>query len=167
MFARLVMLGSAALLTATLIFSSVPGSSAEDKGQPATDDGIVKVKSAYPLAETIERLKQDIASKGIMLFSEINESQLAANAGIQARPTTLLVFGNPPLGTQFITSNQVAGLDWPVRLLVFEDERRQVWMAYTEFDYIARRHHITDRNEAFSKASMVIASITSSVAAKQ
>jgi len=167
MFARLVMHGSAALLAATLIFSSVPGTRAEDNGHPATDAGIVKLKSGYPLAETIDRLKQDIASKGITLFSEINESQLAANAGIQARPTTLLVFGNPPLGTQFITSNQVAGLDWPVRLLVFADERGEVWMAYTDFDYIARRHHITDRNEAFSKASMVIASITSSVVAKQ
>jgi uncharacterized protein (DUF302 family) len=166
MFVRLVTLSSAALLVAMLIFTSAPGMSVADERQPVPDDGIVRVKSAYPLSETIERLKKDISSKGIMFFSEINESQLAMNAGIQARPTTLLVFGNPPLGTQFITSNQLAGLDWPVRLLVFEDERGQVWAAYTNFDHIARRHHITDRQEAFGKASMVIASITSSIAAK-
>ncbi|HUH83068.1 MAG TPA: DUF302 domain-containing protein [Stellaceae bacterium] len=166
MVARLVTFGSAVFLAAMLILSLVRGTRAEDMGQPAADSGIVTGKSGYPLGETIARLKQDIASKGITFFSEIDESQLAAKAGIQARPTTLLVFGNPPLGTQFITSNQLAGLDWPVRLLVFEDERGQVWTAYTDFDYIARRHHITDRKAAFAMASKVIASIVSSVAAK-
>ena len=54
----------------------------------------------------------------------------------------------------------------PVRLLVQEDDRGQVWTIYTDFSWIARRHGITDRQEAFAKASGVIASITSSVAAK-
>ena len=128
--------------------------------------GIIKVKSAYSKAETIARLKQDIAAKGIRFFDEIDQSKLAADAGIQIRPSTLLVFGNPPLGTLFIRSNSLAGLDWPVRLLVFEDEQGQVWTAYTDFGYIARRHDIRGMDqEAFSKATGVIASITSSVKA--
>ncbi len=84
------------------------------------DDGIVRVKSAYPMNETIARLKKDIADKGIRFFTEIDQAKLAADAGIKLNPSTLLVFGNPPLGTQFITSNPNAGLDWPVRLLVAE-----------------------------------------------
>src|SRR5438477_11679033 len=83
-----------------------------------SDDGIVRLKSAVPMAEAITRIKADIASKGIRFFSEIDQSKLAADAGIKLRPSTLLVFGNPPLGTQFITSNPNAGLDWPVRLLL-------------------------------------------------
>ncbi len=162
---RLVTLCAAAIV-ALPVFFAAPGARAEDSAQTSPESGIIKVRSAYSLGETVERLKRDIAEKGIMFFSEINESQLAANAGIEARPTILLVFGNPPLGTQFITSNQLAGLDWPVRLLVFEDANRQVWAAYTDFAYIARRHHITDRADAFAKAAMVIASIASSVAAK-
>ena len=78
----------------------------------------------------------------------------------------LLVFGNPPLGTQFLTSNPLSGLDWPVRLLVFQDAQGQVWTAYTDFTWIAHRHGIVDRDEQFKMASMVIASITSSVAAR-
>jgi uncharacterized protein (DUF302 family) len=74
-----------------------------------------------------------------------------------------LVFGNPPLGTQFITANPNAGLDWPVRLLVFQDDSGTVWTVYTDFAWIAVRHSIVDRNEQFKMASMVIASITSSV----
>jgi uncharacterized protein (DUF302 family) len=76
-------------------------------------------------------------------------------------PSTLLVFGNPALGSQFITSNPDAGIDWPVRLLVSEDETSAVWTVYNDFQFIARRHDITDRDAAFAKASEVIASITS------
>jgi uncharacterized protein (DUF302 family) len=132
----------------------------------AGGDGIVKVKSAYPMGETIERLKKDIADKGIKFFDEIDQANLAANAGIKLHPSVLLVFGNPPLGTQFITANANAGLDWPVRLLVFENDKGEVWTAYTDFDWIARRHEIKNRNNQFDMASSVIASITSSVKAK-
>jgi uncharacterized protein (DUF302 family) len=130
-------------------------------------DGIVRVKSAYALEETITRLKNDVAGKGIRFFFEINQSKLAADAGITLRPSTLLVFGNPPLGTQFITSNPNAGLDWPVRLLVTQDEDGSVWTVYSDFSWIARRHGIKNRDAQFSTASQVIASITSSVAAKK
>ncbi len=132
----------------------------------ARDDGVLRVKSAYPVAETIVRIKKDVGDKGIMFFSEVDQSKLAAGAGITLRPSVLLTFGNPPLGTQFITSNPNAGLDWPVRLLVFEDDKGQVWTAYTDFAWIARRHGIKDRDAQFKMASSVITSITSSVAAK-
>jgi uncharacterized protein (DUF302 family) len=127
------------------------------------DDGIVRLKSTYSMPETIKRLKIDVADKGIMFFDEIDQSKLAADAGVSLLPSTLLVFGNPPLGTLFITSDPEAGLDWPVRLLVYQDAKGDVWVAYTDFAWIARRHGITDRDEAFKKASEVIASITSTV----
>ena len=129
-------------------------------------DGVVRVKSAYSQAETISRLKKAVASKGIMFFSEINQSQLAAKAGIKIQPSTLLVFGNPPLGTTFLSSNPSSGLDWPVRLLVHQDASGDVWAVYTDFQWIARRHGIEDRTKEFEMASQVIAAITSSVRAK-
>jgi uncharacterized protein (DUF302 family) len=134
------------------------------KPAAANDNGIVRVRSAYPMAETLKRLKMDIAAKGIPFYSEIDQSKLAYDAGVPLRPSTLLVFGNPPLGTLFLASNPDAGLDWPVRLLVHEDERGHVWAVYTDFGWIARRHGIEDRDEAFATASGVIASIASSVA---
>jgi uncharacterized protein (DUF302 family) len=146
----------AALLTA----SSFATASADEH------DGIIKVKSAYPVAETVARIKKDIANKGIRFFMEIDQSQLAADAKITLRPSTLLVFGNPPLGTQFITANPLAGLDWPVRLLVTQDETGAVWAAYTDFAWIAQRHRIVDRDAQFKMATDVIGSITSSVKAR-
>ena len=129
-------------------------------------DGVVRLKSAYGFQETITRLKADIESKGIKFFAEIDQSGLGAAAGITLKPSTLLVFGNPPLGIQFLTSNPDSGLDWPVRLLVNQDQTGQVWAVYTDFGWIARRHHITNRGPQFKMASEVIASITSSVVRK-
>jgi uncharacterized protein (DUF302 family) len=131
-----------------------------------SDDGIVRVKSAVPMAEAITRIKEDIATKGIKFFSEIDQSKLAADAGIKLRPSTLLVFGNPPLGTQFITSNPNAGLDWPVRLLLTQDDNGDVWAIWTDFEWIARRHNIRDRAAQFKMATSVVGSITSTITTK-
>src|SRR5215467_2959821 len=124
MFARQIQIFSAVLFASILAASSPV---------LAGDDGIITVKSDYPIGETIERLKKDIADKGIQFFDKIDQSKLAADAGIMLRPSVLLIFGNPPLGTQFITANANAGLDWPVRLLVYENEKGEVWTAYTDF----------------------------------
>jgi uncharacterized protein (DUF302 family) len=129
-------------------------------------NGVVKVKSQYGFDETVGRLKADVAKKGIMFFSAIDQARLAKEAGIELRPSMLLIFGNPPLGIQFLTSNPESGLDWPVRLLVTQDANGQVWALYSDFGWIARRHHIKDRGDAFKMASEVISSITSSVASK-
>jgi uncharacterized protein (DUF302 family) len=131
-----------------------------------SDDGIVRVKSAVPMSEAISRIKADIASKGIKFFSEIDQSKLAADAGIELRPSTLLVYGNPPLGTQFITSNPSAGLDWPVRLLLTLDDNGDVWAVWTDFEWIARRHNIRDRAAQFEMATSVVESITSTITKK-
>jgi uncharacterized protein (DUF302 family) len=144
----------------------VAKSTANRTTQPAFEDGVVRVRADYPLHEAVARMKQDIAARGIMMFSTIDQAKLAADAGIALRPSTLLVFGNPALGSQFITSKPQAGLDWPVRLLVQEDENGQVWATYTDFDWIARRHRITDRQPAFEMASKVIVSIISSAQKK-
>jgi uncharacterized protein (DUF302 family) len=150
----------AAIAVAFVVSSTVMAHASEK-------DGIVRIKSAYPMNDTITRLKQDITDKGIRFFSEIDQSQLAADAGIKLQPSTLLVFGNPPLGTQFITSNPNAGLDWPVRLLVTQEDDGSVWTVYTDFGWIAKRHGIRDREAQFKMASQVIGAITSSVAAKK
>jgi uncharacterized protein (DUF302 family) len=167
MFKQLTKLGSSALVAALLTLIAAGPATAQNPVQVVPDSGIVRVRSAYPVAETVSRIKADVASKGIRFFEEIDQAKLASDAGIKLRPSTLLIFGNPPLGTLFIAANPLAGLDWPVRVLVLEDERGDVWAAYTDFSYIARRHAVNGADaEAFAKASGVIASITSSVKAQ-
>src|SRR3954447_13710047 len=151
-------IAAAALLAGFAVTSSYSASR-----RIGEDDGVITLKSTYSLRDTVFRLKNDIAGKGIMFFSEVDQAKLAAAAGIPLRPSILLTFGNPPLGTQFITANANAGLDWPARLLVFENEKGEVWTAYTDFGWIASRHGIKDRDAQFKMASGVVQSITASV----
>jgi len=162
MFARTLAAVSAAAVMVALLVTLPP----RPVIASAAGNGIVKVKSAYGMDETIDRLKRDIAEKGITFFTQVDQAKLAADAGIDLRPSTLLIFGNPGLGAQFMTSNPQSGIDWPVRLLVVQDEAGAVWTVYNDFAYIAARHGIKDRDEQFKMASGVIASITSSVAGK-
>jgi uncharacterized protein (DUF302 family) len=125
--------------------------------------GVLRVKSKYDVDETVERLKADIATKGIRFFTEIDQAQLGASAMLNIRPSRLILFGNPPLGVQFLQSNPYAGLDWPVRMLILQEADGSVIVAWNDFGYVANRYSIRDRDAQFKMASEVAASIASSV----
>jgi len=161
---RILGLAAAALLAANLAGCASRPNTILAANPAASEYGIVAVKSAHPFADTVARLKADVAAKGLVFFDQVDQQKLAADAGIATQPSTLLVFGNPALGTQFITANPQAGIDWPVRLLVYQDPAGQVWAEYTDFAYIAQRHAIASQDPQFKMASEVIASIMSSVA---
>jgi uncharacterized protein (DUF302 family) len=160
-------LALAAVATAGLDLAAAPvaAQAAPIEAASIQASGVIRAPSAYGFDETVTRLKADIAAKGIRFFDEIDQGQLASDAKIGLRPSKLLLFGNPPLGVQFLTSNPYSGLDWPVRMLVLQDADGKVWIAYTDFAYIAQRYGIHDRDPAFKMASEVAASIAASAAA--
>jgi uncharacterized protein (DUF302 family) len=163
MFARIATIAAAGLMIGMLVPPPVP--TLADGARPiAAANGIVKVKSAYGMDETVARLKADIAKKGITFFAQIDQDKLAAAANIKIDPSVLLIFGNPALGTQFMQRNPESGIDWPVRVLVYQDSAGAVWAEYTDFVWIARRHGIASDDAPFRTANGVIASITSSLA---
>jgi uncharacterized protein (DUF302 family) len=127
----------------------------------APAEGVIKQRSDYGFDDTIARLKADIDKKGIRFFDEIDHAQLGASANLPIRRSTLLLFGNPPLGVQFLQANPLAGLDWPVRMLVTEDKDGTVWVSWTDFSFISARYQLTDRDAQIAMASEVAASIAS------
>lgn len=149
-------------IAAALALSTPFAAYAAPEAPTAPAAGVLRVKSAYGVAETVERLKADIASKGIKFFTEIDQSQLGAGANITIRPSKLILFGNPPLGVQFLSSNPYSGLDWPVRMLVVQEADGSVSVAWTDFGFIAQRYDIKNRDAQFKMASEVAASIASS-----
>lgn len=151
-------------LAALLLAASQPAfaQTAAPLAPTAAAEGVMRVKSAYGIDETVSRIKADIAAKGIMFFTEIDQAQLGAGAKIAIRPSRLLLFGNPPLGIQFLSANPYAGLDWPVRMLVLQEADGSVSIAWTDFRHIARRYAIENREAQFKMAGEVAASIASS-----
>jgi uncharacterized protein (DUF302 family) len=161
MIKSLFALGAATMLIAPAVHAAPPTPPASI-APTAPAQGVLRVKSLYGIDETVERLKADIATKGIKFFTEIDQSQLGAGANIAIRPSKLILFGNPPLGVQFLTANPYSGLDWPVRMLILQEADGSVSVAWTDFTYIAKRYSITNRKAQFKMASEVAASIASS-----
>ena len=127
----------------------------------APAEGVIKQRSDYGFDETIVRVKADIATKGIRFFDEIDQTKLGEGAKLPINRSTLLLFGNPPLGVQFLQSNPVAGLDWPVRMLVTQDDDGTVWISWTDFRFIANRYQLKDRDAQIAMATDVSSSIAS------
>lgn len=149
-------------IAAALALSIPVAAHAAPEAPTAPAAGVLRVKSVYGVDETVARLKADIAAKGIRFFTEIDQAQLGASANLTVRPSRLILFGNPPLGVQFLQSNPYSGLDWPVRMLIIEEADGSVSVAWNDFGYIAKRYAIRDREAQFKMASEVAASIASS-----
>ena len=159
----LATLSLTAVLAGTPVLADPPAVPPAVSGSSFHADGVIRVASRYGVDETVQRIRADIAAKNIRFFTEIDQQALAEGAQIHIGASRLLLFGNPPLGAQFLSSNPFSGLDWPVRILVIQDARGQVWVAYTDFAEFGRRYGIADRDAQLAMATQVSASIVSSV----
>jgi uncharacterized protein (DUF302 family) len=126
------------------------------------DDGIIRVPSPYGTNETIDRLESALKAKGMTVFTRISHSDGAQKAGFKLRPTVLLVFGNPKVGTPLMQCSQSVALDLPQKALAYQDETGKVWLAYNDPGYIAARHHISGCEENIRRIKAALAAFTAS-----
>jgi uncharacterized protein (DUF302 family) len=126
--------------------------------------GVLRLASNHSVEETVARIKQSVESKGIRYFFAIDQQQLGASANLPIRKSMLVLFGNPPLGVQFIQANPYAGLDWPVRMLVRETAGGKTEIAYTDFAFIGQRYGITGKDAQLKMASEVAATVAGEAA---
>lgn len=115
--------------------------------EPVADgsSGLVKMRSPHDAARTVDRLEAVLKEKQIHVFARIDHAAGAASVGLRLRLTTVLIFGNPQVGTALMQSNQTIGIDLPLRILVWEDDEKQTWLAYNDPAYLARRHEVRDQ----------------------
>jgi uncharacterized protein (DUF302 family) len=118
-----------------------------------SSEGVIRVKSMHSVAVTIERLEAALNNKGMTIFKRVSHSAGAAKVGLELRPTELVIFGNPKVGTPLMQCQQLAALDLPQKALVYEDEQGQVWFAYNDPKYIAIRHSISGCDDTVDKIS--------------
>jgi uncharacterized protein (DUF302 family) len=104
------------------------------------EQGILRIRSHHSVAVTIDRLRGLLQQRGILVFAHIDFSGDAARAGLQMRAEQMLIFGNPKAGTALMVSVPTAGLDLPLKALVWEDADGNTWIAYNDPQYILRRH---------------------------
>ena len=109
---------------------------------PKPDNGIVTIPSHHSVDETVKRIEETLAAKGVKLFALIDHSGEAERAGLQMRPTKLLVFGNPKAGTPWMVATPSIAIDLPMKILIAEDPDGKVWVSYNDPAYIQARHHL-------------------------
>jgi len=107
-------------------------------------DGVIAVKSPHEVGDTLDRLEMLVTEKGMTVFARIDHAAGAAKAGMALRPTQLLIFGNPKGGTLFMVCAQTVAIDLPLKMLAWQDEGGQVWLAYNDPVFLAIRHGAQD-----------------------
>ncbi len=108
----------------------------------AGEGGLITLRSAHSVTQTIQRLKGALRAKGMTLFARIDHARGAGRVGLELRPTTLLIFGNPKMGTLLMECKQSVGIDLPQKMLAWRDAHGRVWLTYNDPRYLAERHHL-------------------------
>lgn len=102
-------------------------------------DGLITLRSAHDFPTTLDRLLKVLEAKGVIVFARIDHAAGAASVGLALRPTTVVVFGNPTAGTPLMQAAQSAGVDLPLKALVWEDAGGAVNLSYNDPAWIATR----------------------------
>ena len=136
------------LLAIAIIGVSFSGAYAGSVGE-----GMINVKSAHSVAVTADRLENILKSKGMKVMNRIDHSAGAASVGMTLRPTELLIFGNPKVGTPLMLCSQSIAIDLPQKALIWEDANGQVWLSYNDPAFLKLRHHTAGCDEVLNKVS--------------
>lgn len=109
-----------------------------------SEDGIISKASRYSVPETLQRLQNILASKGIKVFALVDHSGEAEKAGLRMPPAQLLIFGNPKGGTPAMLAAPLLAIDLPLKALAWQDASGQVRLSYNDPAYLQRRFGLSD-----------------------
>ena len=108
------------------------------------DNGIVNIPSNHSVEDTVESLTGILRAKGVTLFALVDHSGEAQKAGMKMLPTKLVIFGNPQAGTPLMVAAPSCAIDLPLKILVWEDSNREVWISYNSPAYLKERHRLPE-----------------------
>jgi len=131
----------------------------------SASDDLVKYKSHYSVKKTADRFENIIKSKGFTLFARIDHQKNANAVNLALRPTEVVIFGNPNVGTLLMQCAQDVAIDLPQKVLVSEDANNQVWLSYNNLSYLKKRHNIEGCEVVLNKISGVLSQLSKATVA--
>jgi uncharacterized protein (DUF302 family) len=123
-------------------------------------EGLTSMRSKFGPKETMDRLEAEIRAKGMKVFARIDHASGATEAGLELRPTELIIFGNARGGTPLMQSVQTVGIDLPLKALVWEDASGTTWLSYNEPSWIVQRHNIPNAEPIVSKLTAALSAMS-------
>ena len=130
------------LLGFTLLAGTVYFSRQKAIAQATAPTGLIVKSSPYSVEETETRFKQILEARGLNLFASVDHAQNASGVDLELRPTRVVIFGNPKVGTPLMQCQQTIAIDLPQKVLIWEDEQGQVQVAYNDPQYLGGRHRL-------------------------
>jgi uncharacterized protein (DUF302 family) len=128
-------------------------------------DGLISIASQHSARDTVERLIAALAKRNLTVFARIDHAAGAASVGLSLRPTEVVIFGNPKGGTALMQDQQTAGLDLPLKTLVWEAADGEVYLTYNDPHWIAQRHGLGAASAgAVDALAKALSAITTEVA---
>lgn len=124
------------------------------------DQPLITKPSAHPVGVTLDRMEAALKKKDIAIVARVDHTKGAKKVGMSLKPTQLLIFGNPKLGTPLMQSNPQIGNDLPLKVLAWEDAAGKVWVGYTEPADLVARYQISDRAEVAKAMAGVLDQLT-------
>lgn len=132
--------------------------------QTFAQEGIVTLQSKFSVEETVDRLERILQENGLTIFEKVNHRKGATSVNLDLPPTTVLIFGNPKLGTPLMQCAPTVGIDLPQKMLIWEDEDGQVNVGYNSPDYLKKRHNIEGCDQELNKISNALQKFARSAA---
>ena len=115
------------------------------------DNGVISIKSPYDVKKTADRFENALNEKAMTVFIRRNHAESDRKVGENLRPTELVIFGNPKVGTPLMQCDQSVAIDLPQKALIWQDEAGQVWLTYNDPKYLANRHNLAGCDEVIKK----------------
>ena len=128
------------------------------------EDGLVTISSKHSVTDTADKLVSVIDKKGLKLFARINHATNAEKNGLALRPTELVIFGNPKIGTPLMQCAQTMAIDLPQKILVWQDELGKTHITYNSPDYLRNRHNIDGCEKVLKKVAGALSKLTHAAA---
>lgn len=118
-------------------------------------EGLVTARSSCGAKETMDKLEAAVRAKGMTVFCRIDHAAGAAAAGLELRPTDLLIFGSAKAGTPLMQPVQTLGIDLPLKMLVWQDASGGTWLSYNDPRWLAKRHGAGNESMAAAEGMAV------------
>ena len=98
-------------------------------------------QSLLSFEETVAAIQKTLNSKGITIFATIDHQAAAKAVGETMQPATVLIVGNPKVGTALMQENLLLAIELPLKILVYQ-EGKTVNIHYEKIAAIAEKYHI-------------------------
>ena len=133
-----------------LLMAAQPKISCKEVIKPYED-----FQSPLAFEETVVALQKTLNSKGITVFATIEHHKAAEAVGESMSPATVLIVGNPKVGTALMQENPLLAIELPLKILIYE-EGKTVNIRYEKVTAIAEKYHI---KQNFSTAERIDAAM--------